>query len=130
MAALIGSHKRKIRELEALSDVEVRVMDKETTDTMLLPNGKRMTSELLPKQGELMWSPAKDVVEDTTKLEEQYSEEVVRVPMMPTVEGVFVRQWGASWHCSERRGGVGCDWGNHRVQVFGVDEKYLRQWGS
>ena len=45
--------------------LEVNVTVTETTDTVTLENGKRMTSSRI-NVGEMLWSPSKDIVEDTT----------------------------------------------------------------
>ena len=66
----IGHHKRTIGELEALVELNVNVIVTETTDTVTLENGKRMTSSRI-NVGEMLWSPFKDVVEDTTSRTER-----------------------------------------------------------
>ena len=138
--AVIGNHRRKSRELEALEELEVEVKVKETTDTVTLPNGKRVTSPRLGV-GEVLWSPANDTVDDTDRREEKEYGAMERVRRVPRVDGVFVRQWG------ERGKGEGqfntqfgvavsgeevfvCDQDNNRVQVFGLDGTYRRQWGE
>ena len=61
IATAVEEHQRRIDELEALEDFEITIKYKETIDTVLVPNGKRMTCRLLGGE-EVLWSPASNAV--------------------------------------------------------------------
>ena len=69
--AILGNHEKQLQELEGVEVLEVTATIKETTNIVTLKNGKRMTSRALPRLGELMWSPAQDKVDDTTRQEKE-----------------------------------------------------------
>ena len=133
-------HISEVARLEGLREVEVDISTLTRKELVLQPSGLRVWAPALCEDGELLWSPPGARTE--AKVVDTKESVVTRqhVPLEMPVAGLFVRQWGENGYgpghntpCGVavgRQEVVVCDRDNHRVQVFGLDGTFLRQWGG
>ena len=57
IASTVGNHKRKIKRLEQLKNVDVSVTVSTHQQRLLLPPGRRVRLSELGVEGEVLWSP-------------------------------------------------------------------------
>ena len=147
VAAALGQHLKEIARLEGLKEVELDVTELTFTERVRLPAGLRVAHAVFGS-GQVLWSPpsAEAVVEVEASIQTVVTTKVV--PILPPVRGVFVRGWEGQREDQDEEkqneeqlgdpsgvvvGGnevFVCDCSHHRVQVFGLDGSFVRQWGS
>ena len=144
------NHSSRIAELTAMREADVTVTTVEHSKSVRLPVGVLVDLSSVAAGVSMLWSPPSQSksegdagvpsVLDQSRTETKAEERVSMAEVAP-VEGVFLRQWGSEGSeegefkspggmCVSGEELFVCDQSNDRIQVFGRDGSFVRQWGS